>query len=161
MSPRVTGRVGRGNPAGAPAAGLTADSLLFAATTCSVQDFARDTLGRELSADELEWVAQRMTIVAGEALDTLVGSLPKADSPSSLAERLLALAAAIDGLGEEHCARLSFESYTGLSENAAELKAVANAIVADDLGAVVAKLIAEGEEHLRNVREFCEEGGEA
>jgi hypothetical protein len=84
MSPRVTGRVGRGNPAGAPAVGLTAQGLLYAATIGSVQDLASDKLGRDLSASEIEWVAQRLTLAASEALDTLIGSLPMASARDEL-----------------------------------------------------------------------------
>lgn len=76
MSPRVTGRVGRGNPAGAPAAGLKAESLLYAVTVGSLQDLALDKLGRELSAEEIEGIAQKITFAAGESLDTFLGWLP-------------------------------------------------------------------------------------
>ncbi|QDV71877.1 hypothetical protein [Botrimarina mediterranea] len=100
MSPRVTGRVGRGNPANAPAA-----------------------------------------------------------SPADIARCLRELAEETEALADKHTERLDYEGYSGLAERAAELKAVAKAILAEDLAAVIAEMIAQAEDHLSSIHELCEEGG--
>jgi hypothetical protein len=75
---RARDNAGRGRklPAGKPAAIEAADAVLCAVTTGSVQDMALDKLRRELSATELEGIAQKLTFAAGEALDTFLGWLP-------------------------------------------------------------------------------------
>jgi hypothetical protein len=163
MSPRVTGRVGRGNPAGAPAAGLQAESLLYAATIGSVQDLAGDKLGRELSADEIEWIAQRLTIAAGETLDTLVGSLPSAPNPSDQREQLKAIILFADDLIRSEGSTTSsyFDRWCRIHDTAQELLDLLDGERLEGVDGLVEKWSRLATAELQTYYHIDEEGGAA
>lgn len=89
MSPSVTGRVGRGNPADAPVASPAAIALANSVTTTAIQDRAAVILNRPLSAEELAWVVERFFVALDETLDMLIGSRPKAPAGDELDKLLL------------------------------------------------------------------------
>lgn len=107
MSPSVTGSVGRGNPADAPAASPAA-------------------------------------IVLAER-----------------ARQMRELAEAMEALADKHTEELDYEGYSGLMEHAAELKAVAKTLVAENLSAVIAEMLDHAEGHHEYLRQLCEKGGDA
>ncbi|TWU00471.1 hypothetical protein Pla108_14220 [Botrimarina colliarenosi] len=160
MSPRVTGRVGRGNPADAPAASPAVLALTDSVTTDALQAKAEGLIHRRLTADEMAWLVQRFFTALDQTLDSLFNALPLASSPSVDPHRLRELAEAMDVLADKHTEQLYYEGYAGLTEHAAELKSVASVLDAEDPAAVVARMIAQAEDHLLFIRELCE-GGDA
>ncbi len=160
MSPRVTGRVGRGNPADATAASPAVLALADSVTTDAIQARGRGLIGRSIDADEMAWVVQRFFAALDETLDTLVGSLPKRNSLEEHARRLRELSDAMDDLADKHTERLDYERYSGLVQHAVELKTAATIITASDLDAAIDGLIADAQDHLGYVLELCEKGGD-
>lgn len=77
----------------------------------------------------------------------------------ALAARLRELSDQLEQLADRHCELLSFEGYTGLGENAAELKAVIRVLQADDLHAVVQTLMDEARDHIACIEEAFDKEG--
>ncbi len=66
----------------------------------------------------------------------------------ALASRLRRLAGEMDRLADAHCEVLDFEAYSGLTEHAAELRAVARAVTHNDLYRILGEFASEAEQHI-------------
>jgi hypothetical protein len=69
------------------------------------------------------------------------------------------LAEAMEALADKYTEELDYEGYSGLIEHAAELKAVAKILVAEDPAAVIAEMLDQAEGHHEYLRQLCENGG--
>lgn len=85
---------------------------------------------------------------------TLLGDSQQRDA---LAVRLRQLVDQLEALADRHCETLDFESYIGLSEQAAELKGALRVLLAMDIDAALARLVHEAELHIAFTIE--EQGG--
>ena len=63
----------------------------------------------------------------------------------------------LDALADRFCEQLDYEGYTGLSEHAAELKAVAALLDSTNRDSHLAKLVEQARDHARFIKEAFDE----
>lgn len=79
-----------------------------------------------------------------------------------MADKLLRFwAEELDRLANRYCEQLDYEGYAGLTEHAAQLRAVAKLLSAENRDRHIAQLVQQAREHLRFVEDAfaSEEGG--